>query len=207
MIRKMLSKGEIISLLLILSSVFFWYMGYNAVISKLRDYAPKMLGGMSVGTPLIVAQGAAILTFIPIGILSSKFGRKKMILVGVLLLALCFVFASTLNANTGGLLYIVLAFTGIAWATINVNSFPMVVELAKGSHVGKYTGYYYAFSMAAQIITPMLSGLLMDDWGRKWLFPYAAFFVGVSFVTMLFVKHGDAKAEKKDSLLEYFDED
>lgn len=94
-------------------------------------------------------------------------------------------------------MYIVFAFTGIAWATINVNSYPMVVELAKGSDVGKYTGFYYTFSMSAQILTPILSGVLMDMFGRTILFPYAAVFVFASFITMFFVKHGDSKINKK----------
>jgi len=198
-----LPKDKLVSLILILSSVFLWFMGYNAVISKLSDYAPKVLQ-MNYTLPLLVAQGAAIVSFIPIGILSSRFGRKKMILVGVTLLTICFGSAFFLTQSTGFLLYVVLAFTGIAWATINVNSFPMVVELATGSNVGKYTGYYYTFSMAAQIVTPMLSGLFMDEIGRTALFPYAALFVALSFVTMFFVKHGDAQVVKR-GILESFD--
>lgn len=201
--QKELSKAKKISLLLILASVFLWFMGYNAVISKLSDYAPKQLN-MNFTLPLLVAQGAAIVAFIPIGILSSYLGRKKMILIGVVMLTVCFGSAFFLTADTGWILYIVLAFTGIAWATINVNSFPMVVELAKGSDVGKYTGYYYTFSMAAQIITPIFSGFLMDEFGRKILFPYAALFVVFAFVTMLFTKHGDIKVERK-GILESFD--
>jgi len=191
------------SLILILISVFLWFMGYNAVISKLSDYAPKQLN-MNFTLPLLVAQGAAIVSFIPIGMLSSYFGRKKMILIGVILLTICFGSAFFLTASTGWLLYVVLAFTGIAWATINVNSFPMVVELASGEEVGKYTGYYYTFSMAAQIITPIFSGVLMDIFGRKVLFPYAAFFVVLALVTMIFVKHGDVKPAKT-GILESFD--
>ena len=102
------------------------------------------------------------------------------------------------------MLYVVLGLTGIAWASINVNSYPMVVELSKGSNVGRYTGYYYAFSMAAQIVTPMLSGLFMDKMGRIVLFPYATICVVISLFTMLFVKHGDVKPEAK-ALLEHFD--
>lgn len=197
------SKSKKISLILILMSVFFWFMGYNAVISKLSDYAPKQLN-MDFALPLLVAQGAAIVSFIPIGILSSYFGRKKMILTGVIMLALSFASAFFLTDQTGWILYIILALTGISWATINVNSFPMAVELAKGDDVGKYTGYYYTFSMAAQIITPIFSGVLMDNYGRKILFPYAALFVMISFITMIFVKHGDVKVEKR-GILESFD--
>lgn len=202
-VERKLGKKELLSLVLILLSVFFWFSGYNAVTTKLSDYAPKMLN-MDFATPLLVAQATAIIAFIPIGILSSKIGRKKMILAGIILLTICFGSAYFLDAETGQILYLVLALTGVAWATINVNSFPMVVELASGSNVGKYTGYYYTFSMAAQIMTPILSGLLMDNLGREILFPYATVFVAISFVTMFFVKHGDSKPVAKKGL-EAFD--
>ena len=85
----------------------------------------------------------------------------------------------------------------------------MVVEMSKGSDVGKYTGYYYTFSMAAQIIGPLISGLLIDNsgLGYKILFPFAVTFSVLSFITMLFVKHGDVKPQKKKSILESFDVD
>ena len=98
------------------------------------------------------------------------------------------------------------ALAGVAWATINVNSFPMVVEMCTGADIGKYTGYYYTASMSAQIVTPMLSGFLMDQMGMTILFPYAAIFVALAFVTMFLVKHGDAKVEAKMGL-EAFDND
>lgn len=199
-----LPKDKLISLLLILFSVFFWFMGYNAVTSKLSDYAPKILN-MGFSAALLIANVTAILAFIPIGIISSKIGRKKTILFGVTLLAFCFGSVYFITPNTGFLLYVILGLTGIAWASINVNSYPMVVELSKGSNVGRYTGYYYAFSMAAQAITPLLSGMFMDMFGRKVLFPYATIAVLIALGTMLFVKHGDVKPETKKSLLEHLD--
>ena len=194
------------SLLLILFSVALWFIGYNAVMSKLSDYAPKVLG-LDYGLPIIIAQMAALIAFIPIGILATRIGRKKTILIGIVALTVCFGTVYFLTPDTAFLMYIIFALTGIAWATINVNSYPMVVELAKGSDVGKYTGYYYTFSMSAQIVTPILSGLLMDSFGRTILFPYAALFVLSSFITMFFVKHGDFKAPKQGDVLENFDVD
>lgn len=194
------------SLLLILFSVLFWFMGYNAIISKLSDYAPTMLN-MGFATILLIANVTAIISFIPIGIVSAKIGRKKVILFGVALLTICFGSVFFITPETNVLMYAVLGLTGIAWASINVNSYPMVVELSKGDEVGKYTGYYYAFSMAAQIITPILSGFLMTNssFGRRILFPYAALMALIAFIIFSFVKHGDIKAESKQSLLEHFD--
>ncbi len=201
-----LSKDKRRSLFLILISVFLWFIGYNAVTTKLSDYAPKVLG-MGFSMPLLIAQGAALIAFIPIGIIATKIGRRKTILMGITLLTLCFGSVFFITESTSFFMYIIFALTGIGWATINVNSYPMVVELSKGSNVGKYTGYYYTFSMAAQILTPILSGILMDALGRKILFPYAALFVGLAFVTMFLVKHGDAKIIQKASVLESFDVD
>lgn len=200
-----LTKGEIISLLLILASVALWYMGYNSVTSKFSVYASNVLQ-KDFNMTMIIAQAAAIISYLPVGMISSKFGRKKCILAGVLILGIAFGSAYFVGPATPAILMNVLfALAGIGWATINVNSFPMVVELAKGGNVGKYTGYYYTASMAAQVLTPFLSGLFMDNIGMTTLFPYATIFVAGSFITMLFVKHGDSIAEPKAFVLENFD--
>ena len=195
-----LSKGELTSLLLILASVVLWFFGYNAVTSKYSVYAGKVLN-LDYNTTLIIAQAAAIISYLPVGFIASKVGRKKTILAGVIMLAIAFGVASFLREGSPAMLMnAMFALAGIGWATINVNSFPMVVELAKGGNVGKYTGYYYTASMAAQVLTPILSGFLMDSLGLKILFPYATIFVILAFVTMFFVKHGDNKPEMKKGL-------
>lgn len=200
-----LTRGEIASLLLILASVALWYMGYNSVTSKFSVYASNVLQ-KDFNMTMIIAQAAAIISYLPVGIISSKFGRKKCILAGVLILGTAFGAAYFVGPTTPAILMNVLfALAGIGWATINVNSFPMVVELAKGGNVGKYTGYYYTASMAAQVLTPFLSGLCLDNIGMTTLFPYATLFVAGSFITMLFVKHGDSTAAPKASVLENFD--
>ena len=196
-----LSKGQLISLLLILASVALWYMGYNAITSKYSLYAEKVLN-QSYDLTLMIAQGGAIVAYIPVGILASKIGRKKTILAGVALLATSFFIAVFMTSSSSPIfMYILFAFAGIGWATINVNSFPMVVELSKEGDVGKYTGWYYTASMSAQIITPMLSGAIMDLAGNMSpLFPYASICVALAFITMFFVKHGDSKPEPQDNL-------
>ena len=197
---KKLSKGEKISLILILASVVLWYMGYNAVTSKYSIYAGRVLD-KDYNLTLIIAQAAAIISYLPIGMLSSKIGRKKAILIGVVILTVTFLVAGFMRATTPTMLMnLMFALAGIGWATINVNSFPMVVELSRGGNVGKYTGYYYAASMAAQAITPFLSGMFMDRLGFTALFPYATIAAGLAFFTMLFVKHGDAKPIRKKGL-------
>lgn len=185
-------KGKFKSLLLILASVALWYIGYNAVSSKYSLYATNVLH-KNFNLTLLIAQAAAILAYIPAGILASKIGRKKSILIGVACLVVAFFTIAFFDASTPSILInVFFVLGGIGWATINVNSFPMVVELAKGGNVGKYTGYYYTASMAAQIITPVLSGYVMDLAGSmRPLFFYSTLFAAASFITMLFVKHGD----------------
>ncbi len=199
--KKKLSKGEKTSLVLILLSVALWYVGYNAVSSKYSVYAGTVLG-MDYALPLLIAQAAAIASYIPVGMLSSKVGRKKAILVGVALLFSALAAGSFLDSSSPFLLVVALfMLAGIGWATINVNSFPMVVELATGENTGKYTGYYYTASMAAQTVSPVLSGLFLDL-NMRTFFPFAAVFVGLSFVTMVFVRHGDSKPASGKSLLD-----
>jgi MFS family permease len=199
--KRSLSKPELISLILILASVALWYIGYNSITSKYSVYATNVLG-VDYGLTLIVAQAAAIVSYIPVGSIASKFGRRKTILAGITILATAFFIGNFISPGTNPLvMYPIFALAGIGWATINVNSFPMVVELARGGEVGKYTGYYYTASMAAQILAPVLSGVLYDIFGmRAMFFSFGTIFVVLSFVTMFFVKHGDAKAEKQDAL-------
>ena len=193
--KRKLTGGEKRSLLLVLASVVLWYFGYNAISSKYSVYATNILS-KDFNLTLTIGTAAAIVSFVPVGFLSSKIGRKKAILMGVALLAAAFCTAIFVDPNSSDILiYAIFILAGFAWATINVNSFPMVVEMCSEGDVGKYTGYYYTASMAAQTLTPMVSGFMMDKLGMGVLFPYAAIFVAGSFVTMLFVKHGDAKPD------------
>lgn len=209
--NRALTKGEMRSLLLILASVALWYIGYNSITSKYSVYATNVLF-FDFNFTLIIAQAAAVIAYIPVGIIASKIGRRKTILAGIIMLASAFFIGNFITFSTPEIvMYPVFILAGIGWATINVNSFPMVVELAKGGEVGKYTGYYYTASMAAQIVAPILSGLLYglvgkivgggDIGGMRYVFfAFGTIFVALSFVTMFFVKHGDAKAEKQDAL-------
>jgi len=204
--KRKLTRSELTSLLLILASVAFWYMGYNAITSKYSLYSINVLA-KPYNLVLIVAQAVSLVAFIPIGIISSKIGRKKMILIGIVLLFGAFFGGNFIARHTEDwVVYLMFAVAGIGWAAINVNSFPMVVELASVGDIGKFTGYYYTASMAAQILTPVLSGFIMDLANSMTpLFIYSSVCVLISFITMLFVKHGDSKPEAKKSALEYLE--
>ncbi|MBQ3085557.1 MAG: MFS transporter [Clostridia bacterium] len=196
------------SLIFLLLSVFFWFMAYNAVETAYSRYVQEVWGkDQSVGgTMMIIAMLVATAAYLPVGMLSSKFGRKKVILCGVTLLAVAFA-AGFAMPGYSIIAYVIMGVIGIGWAAINVNSYPMVVEMSKGSDIGRYTGLYYTFSMAAQITTPILSGLLFDllPWGYRVMFPYALGFSALAFLTMLNVNHGDNRPDAKG--IEVFDVD
>ncbi len=206
--KRKLPKAELTSLLLILASVALWYIGYNSITSKYSVYATNILG-FDFNFTLIVAQAAAIVSYIPVGLIASKIGRRKTILAGVLILGTAFFLGIFVTPTTPEIImYPIFVLAGIGWATINVNSFPMVVELAKQGDVGKYTGYYYTASMAAQIVAPILSGILYDALGMRYVFfAFGAFFVLCAFVTMSFVRHGDSIPTQNKSRLELLDVD
>ena len=204
--KKGLDKAEMKSLIFILLSIVLWFFGYNAITSKYSVYAANVLD-KDYNTTLLLAQAAAIVSYIPVGQVASRVGRKKTIMAGVAMLAIAFGGASLIRSDSPlWLMNLLFCLAGVAWASINVNSFPMVVEMCSGADVGKYTGFYYTASMAAQTLTPMVSGFLMDQMGMTVLFPYGTVFVALAFVTMSFVKHGDSKVEAKKGL-EAFDTD
>ena len=196
------------SLIFLLVSVFLWFTAYNAVTTAFSRFVVEVwdLHDNAYATCLLVATGAATLSYLPIAFVSGKIGRKKTILIGISIMAASFVITG-LYPHFSTSINIFFALVGIGWAAINVNSYPMVVEMSKSGDIGKFTGTYYTFSMAAQVFTPIFSGFLLEHVSYKTLFPYAFIFSALAFVTMLMVKHGDTRPEKKKSVLEHFDVD
>lgn len=200
------------SLGFLLCSIALWFIGYNGVTTWFTTYVNEVMGqGLGgASTCLLVATAGAIVSYIPIGAIASKVGRRRTIQCGIILLTACFASGYVLTTvfdSINVIMYLVFALVGFAWAAINVNSLPMVVEMCKGSDIGKFTGYYYTASMAAQVVTPILSGTLMRQISYQILFPYAALFVALSFVTMLFVRHGDSITIAKKGLAAFEDMD
>ena len=212
-----LGKEKRLSFFLILATVFMWFMGWNAIKSHLTTYATTILkfedSFVSVINILNGAGGAIAL--LPVALLAAKFGRKKTILMGVVIAVCAFIPCIFLNdgMNKIGLMVgftICFLVAGFGLVIINVNTLPMVTELAKGSNVGQYTGYYYVASMTAQAITPIIGGAILDhtsDDQKGLLFVYGIACIAVAFVTMFFTKYGDNRPERKKKMVEYFGED
>lgn len=195
----------------ILFSVSLWFISYNAVETWFTTYASRQWD-MALGSSslcLTIATVGAIITYIPAGAMAGKIGRKKTIMGGIVLMIAAFAMAfiyTLLSNQFSPILYVLFVMIGVGWAAINVNSLPMVVEMCKGSDIGKFTGTYYTFSMAAQIVTPIVAGWLMNHVSYSTLFPYSLVFITVAFLTMSMVKHGDSEVTVKKGL-EAFDVD
>lgn len=211
-----LPKAKVISLILILATVFLWFFGWNAIKSHLSTYATNVLkfDDGFVGIINILNGAGGAIALLPVALMASKLGRKKTILIGVVI-AVCAFIPCIFLSDTIEQTVLKIAFTacfliaGFGLVIINVNTLPMVTELAKGSNVGKYTGYYYVASMTAQAITPMIAGAIMEanPDNENLIFVYGVCCIAACFVTMFFTKHGDNKPERKKKMVEYFGEE
>ena len=196
-----LSRGKKISFVLILLSIFFWFMGYNAVKSHLSVYATSVLGMPSSGVGLInFANGfGGAVALLPVALLSTKIGRKKSSLLGYFIAAIAFLPCLFVTAENSFGLGICFVLAGIGLVMVNVNTLPMVCELSRGGNVGKFTGYYYVAAMSAQAISPFLAGLVMENIHDNMMFVFASSCIAIAFVIMMFVKFGDCKPNKDDA--------
>jgi predicted MFS family arabinose efflux permease len=188
-----LSAPEKKSLIFLLTAIFFWFAGYNAVETFFSLYAINTLGvtaGQASGI-LFLFSVSLIVFAIPAGFIGARIGRRRTILIGLLGITGMFIpLIFVTNVNTVRLL---LLFGGICWACININSLPMVVRIAGPMKVGTFIGYYYLFSFSAQIITTPIFGAIRDAVGYyQSLFVYAAVTFTLAFFCLIFVRHGES---------------
>lgn len=200
--RAAYARSKKTSFILILASIFMWFMGYNAVSSNLSIYCTKTLNlPTSVATIISgVSMGISAIAFIPVGYMAVRFGRRKCIMAGFALATVSFLLlwlpivrpgdSALLPAALFSVFYLL---AGFGLIIANVNTFPMVVELSEKGSVGKYTGYYYTATMSAQAITPFIAGLFMDKFNDYTLFGYSTICVAIAIALMFFVRHGDSK--------------
>ncbi|HEX2927535.1 MAG TPA: SLC45 family MFS transporter [Ruminiclostridium sp.] len=191
------------SLIFLLFAILFWFTGYNAVetffslyvTNTLKDAAGNLLTAGDASLLLSIFSLTFLFFSIPAGFISGKIGRKTTIMIGLIGVMLLF----TLMMFTDNIwqLRVLLLFGGVFWACVNINSLPMVVEMAKWKDIGKYTGYYYFFSFSAAIISPILFGAIRDLVQRyDAIFIYSAIAFGLAALCMLFVHHGEADPKK-----------
>ncbi len=207
--KQILPKDEKKSLVLILCSIFLWFFGYNAVITFFSNYATIVLGisGGGFSKYILVASVGGVVAYLPAGILSGKIGRKKTILTGLAILITAFCSGIFITRETP-LLYVLFTLAGIGWATVNVNSLPMITEFAQTRSIGQFTGYYYFASMSAQTLTPIIIGYLIENLsiGYRIMFIYGTVFLLLSAIPISFSRHGDSMAVQSGSILERFED-
>jgi len=183
------------SLLFILLAILCWFVGYNALETFFTSYAKYHLG-MKESTGALIL-GFFSLTFMAgslgAGFVGSRLGRNRSIRIGVLAVGATLLLALFLKS----FLPLVLAFAvgGLGWSLVNVNSLPMVVDMTTLEKVGGYTGLYYFFSQAANIIAPPAAGALIDAFGYPSLMVFAVVLFAAAFFIMSLVRRGEA-AEK-----------
>lgn len=194
--------GKTLSLVFLLLAIFFWFTGYNAVETFFSTYGQVVLNISTSQTAFMLAvfSGLFLIFAIPSGFIATRLGRKRTILAGITLLLL--VFISLVFIRDTRIMYGILAVGGISWALININSYPMVVEMTSNKKIGRYTGFYYFFSMLAAIVSPILFGFIKDQLGDSFLFIYSSVALVVAFFFMMLVKHGEAKTTESKSAFE-----
>lgn len=199
------------SLLFILLSIFLWFIAFNSVETFFTSYAKYHLGiEESTGAFMMGVVSLSFMLFaIPAGFIGGRIGRKKTITMGLVLTTAIMVLAYLLgeaskpksSALTDPVVLkfmVLFFFGGIGWAMINVNSLPMVVDMTTEEKLGGYTGLYYFFSQAANLVAPPLAGAFLDVIGYSTLLPFAAIFFILATITVQFVKRGDIKGKVGD---------
>lgn len=205
--NKPMSKANRNMLLAILGAEFLWFMSDNALGTYLNNYVFYAMGAATSNTSLMVIAGgaASVVGFATAGIIADKVGRKWTISAGlsltfISLVLMCFIKASPVVLESGlnafpKLLLVVWIIKGYGMALVHNCSFPMVVELCSSKKIGVFTGYYYAASMTAQTITPVLLGLILRASGAWSVLPkYATILTLASCLVFTFcVKNIKAK--------------
>ncbi|MBQ7308427.1 MAG: MFS transporter [Clostridia bacterium] len=201
---KPLGKHNKFNLIILLISVALWKFGFNAIesfgTSFASDLTPDKVGWWGTVSTLMII--VSIIAFIPAGKVTEKLGRKRTVLLGNALMILGLIFATFLtiiyNENMNTMLFILpIIPLGIGWAWINVNSYTMVVELSTKQNVGKYTGWYYMFSNVAEILTPILFGLVANFTGYLTLFMYSLVIINIAAIIFMTFKSKDELEESK----------
>ncbi|MBQ7994811.1 MAG: MFS transporter [Bacilli bacterium] len=198
---KPMTKANLTMLLLILGAEFFWFMADNGIGTFMGNYTIYFLDASSGSNMIntIIGGVGSVIGFALGGVIASKIGRKWSILGGLLLTISSYVLWTALTFGVGGLgdgtfpwwIWLIWFIKGFGMSLVHVNSFPMVVELCPNSKIGRFTGYYYAASMAAQTITPIALGslLMVEGFGWEYLPVYALACAILAAVVFIFVKN------------------
>ena len=180
------------SLLGILLCVFFYFMASNAVTSAFSKYASQVwgAGGGSFANFQLVATMVTLISYMPMANISCRIGRKLTTYIGIGLM--CFGgFCILMTPGYSPLIYVFVSISGVGMGTVATTIYPMIMEVASEKTTGRYTGYYYTASMSAQIITPILSGAVMEFIGYRYLYLYAIVCALLATLPLAMVQKGN----------------
>jgi len=195
----------------ILLAIFFWFLSYTGIEAFLTLYATKYIGVPEGDAGRLLGHiGLLFVIFaVPAGLLGSRIGRRITISFGIILMALMIFGLFILPPETLAILLtklpvlgnirvvsLLLMVAGIAWALININSLPMVVDMTTAARIGTFTGLYYLFSTLSAIVGPNLNGLLVQLSGNRYniIMLISPIFLVIALFLMLGVKRGEAQA-------------
>lgn len=190
-----LTKKEFISLACLIGAVFMWGFGFNATETFFSLYAIDKFPGFTAGDASMVMTAfplSFLVVAIPAGYLAGRIGRRKSVCIGLAVDMICI--GSVYFLNDIRLVLAAFIIGGMAWALVNVNALPMVLEMAGPGKIGVFTACYYFFSDPAYILSPIAFGVVYEitkNYGNAFLFTAISF--GIAFVFMLFVRHGEAQ--------------
>ncbi len=189
--RRISDRSVLMSIAMILAATFFYYMSYNAMTTNISRYADEFYGmaGGSYAIINIVTIAGALASYVPIANLSLKIGRKKVALISAAVMVVCPT-ALWLAPGFSPAMYVVFLLMGACLGGVDLCVFPMLLENCDANSVGRYSGYYYTVSMAAQVATPILSGVVMDV-APQHLFGYIALMGVAMLVSIALARHGD----------------
>ena len=181
-----LGKQDRANFLILFGCITLWFFAFNAINSFSALYAKHILGTEQIGMAIAAMGIAGMITFLPAIKLSDKIGRKNSVLIGLVMMIVTLVLASFIRDMP--LLVPLFAIAGSGWAIINLNSYPMLVEMSSAKNVGKITGYYYIAQQGSQAITPIVAGFVFSSTSYAALFPYAATFMVLAFGLIFFFR-------------------
>lgn len=184
------------SLALLMGAIFCWFVGYNAVDTFLSSYGVSELGMSTGRAPLLMGVASlAFLAFaIPSGYVAARFGRRRIIILGLAVFGVLLVANFFLRDAT--LIWPIMALGGVGWALVNINSLPMVVDIAASdADLGVYTGLYYIASQLAAVAGPAINGYIVEWGGGDYnlIFIVTPAFFLLAILCMLGVTKGEAK--------------
>ncbi len=184
------------SLGFLMGAIFCWFVGYNATETFLTSYGVTVLNISAARAPLLmgVASVAFLIFAVPAGYIAARLGRRKTIIVGLIVFGVLLLLNFFLRNAT--LIWPIMAIGGLGWALVNINSLPMVVDTAASdADIGTYTGLYYIASQLAAIVGPILNGHIVEWFGNDYnlIFVVTPLFFFLAILCMLQVTRGEAK--------------